>query len=137
VGETIRNPLQAFWDWFTGLPLQHQQVLATLTWTLTTEDTSDFGLSPEEYRQRFLNALRRRDFPLRTMSRLVVVRSMVDFIIQNRKLLQDGSGLGTQGNVISLAEEQWKTVGSGWAQLKAGELSDQNLSRWTRAVLKA
>jgi hypothetical protein len=136
VSPSPTNPLQALWNWFSGLPVQHQEFLATLYWTLTTDDTSDFGLAPDEYVRRFASSLTRQDFPLRTMSRLVIIRSMVDFIIQNRKVLQDDGVLKSKGKVVPLAEEQWKAVASGWAELRQSHLSDANLNRWTRAVLK-
>lgn len=136
------NPMQALWNWFSALPVQHREFLATLYWTLTTDDTSEFGLSPAEYVHRFAGSLQQEDFPLRTMSRLVMIRSMVDFILRNRMVLQDKAldrwafEAHGQGKVIHLAEEQWKSVVSAWYDLRTNELSDDNLSRWTRAVLK-
>ncbi|MCF8039593.1 MAG: hypothetical protein K9K79_09780 [Desulfohalobiaceae bacterium] len=132
-----RNPVQAFWDWFSDLPVLHRKFLAHLFWVCTGEDTADLIMDPEESLAKFGHYLQRQDFPLRMLSRMVIVRGMVTFILDNRESFENRHlwpGYRQGGNISFLSEAQWNKHLRSWRVLLTKELSDASLSYWARMV---
>jgi hypothetical protein len=137
-----RNPIQVFIDWFDGLPRVQQGYLAHMYWICTTENTADFVLEIDESLRKFRHYILRSDFPLRMLSRIVIVRSIFDFIMHNRKLISRleptswmQQGL-QEGKVVSLSEKQWDKTSASWLQLTKTDLSDKAISLWVQAITK-
>ena len=133
-----KDPAQAFWDWFSALPAAHQEFLAHVFWICTTDNSNDLILSPQESLAKFGHYVARPDFPLRVLSRIVVVRGIVSFILNNReafenKKLWSGS---RKKNVLFLSEAQWGKHVRNWQLLLADELSDASLNVWVKAVTR-
>ncbi len=45
---------------------------------LSTQDTADFSLDKEILPEKFLMYITRKDFPLRVVSKMVVVRALIE-----------------------------------------------------------
>lgn len=135
-----RNPIQIFIAWFNSLPEVQQAYLAHMYWICTTEDTVDFALEVNESIRKFRHFVLRSDFPLRMLSRIVVVRGVIDFILHNKKLLSridptnwiDGERLDAK--VVPISEKQWEKTVASWRQLIKTDLSDKAISMWVDAI---
>jgi hypothetical protein len=133
-----KDPARAFWDWFSSLPAAHQEFVAHAFWICTTDDSNDLILTPRESLAKFGHYVTRPDFPLRVLSRMVVVRGVVNFILTNRESFENKSlwpGAG-KTNVVFLSEAQWAKHLRGWRLLLSDELSDASLSFWVKAVTR-
>ena len=132
-----KNPAQTFWDWFSDLPVANREFLAHLFWICTTEDTTDLMMDPEASLAKFAHYLSRPDFPVRVLSRVVIVRGMISFILNNRQSFEDRKlWPGSKKNVSFLSEAQWNKHLRTWRMLVSGELSDASLHFWVNAVTR-
>lgn len=129
-------------DWFDNLFPEQRKYLAKTYLLLTTQDTNDFALAQEEALLKFRSIVLKQDFPLRQLSKIVFVRSIVDFILQNRELLTGKSGIltgmqGTESKVVDLTEKHWEKVIQSWQDLRRTELTDRALHVWLKKLTQA
>ena len=134
------NPIQAYRSWLQGLPWPQRSYLASMFWLCTTENTADMTLSPEEHLAKLDSYLLREDFPLRVVSRMVTVRAVTGFILDNRELLL-GEEVGfppqsREDKILFLSEKQWEKTLASWRALCGKELSDAAFSAWLQAALE-
>jgi len=88
--------------------------------------------------EKFQAYLSRPDFPLRLLSRMIMVRGMTTYLLSNREILEQGkvfAGEQDSSNVLDLSETIWKKTWAGWQQLIANELSDKVFAAWTRQAV--
>ncbi|MFO7803861.1 MAG: hypothetical protein R6V55_16380 [Desulfovermiculus sp.] len=138
MGQTIEHPLPVYQTWFSQIPLAHRRRLALGFWLFTTENTADMAMSHNQALDRFQAYLGRPDFPLRLLSRMIIVRGMTTYLLGNREILEQGSVFAKDqdnSNVLDLSETIWKKTWAGWQQLIAEELSDKVFSAWTRQAV--
>ncbi len=133
----VLSPLKSFWDWFNFLPVRHQQYLARMFWITTTSNTNEMVLADDEYVTKFKNYLTAPDFPLRTIVKLLIIRSVFDFILENLDFLIDINSNRDNGsiffsNVEFLETKQWEKIIKSWRELKNTSLSPDVFSMWAR-----
>jgi hypothetical protein len=134
----VISPIKAFLEWFTSLPVGHQGYLARIFWITTTSSANEMVLSDEEYIAKFKNYLTAPDFPLRTLMKLIIVRSVFDFIFENHKLLDEITSKNNGiffSNVISLEKKQWEKIKRTWWELKNSTLSSTVFSLWMEKIV--
>jgi len=133
----VISPLKSFWDWFESLPVRHRQYLARMFWITTTSNTNEMVLTDEEYVIKFKNYLTAPDFPLRVVIKLLIIRSVFDFILENLDFLTDINSTMDNAsiffsNVEFLEKKQWEKIIKSWWELKNTSLSPNVFSMWAR-----
>ena len=134
-----KNPIKAFQEWFDNLFPEQRKYLAKAYLVLTTEDTNDFALDAEEALFKFRNKLLKQDFPLRQLSKIVYMRAVVDFILENRTDIAGQTGTisvsaDTSGKVVDLREKHWEKVVNSWKRISNTELSDKAIQVWLKKI---
>lgn len=131
------HPLEALTLWFKSQPYQFRQYIAHMYWYCSSESIDNIFLDPEDYINKFLHHILNPDFPLRLLSRLVIIRSVLDFIIDNHKPLAKLPGepycpydIDTSGRVLDFADTRWEMVLVSWRELRVNALSDQVIRAW-------
>ena len=138
----LKNPVDIFFSWFNTVPIFQQQYLARMFFLCTTENAADFALDPEQARLRLGQYIRRSDFPLRIISRIIVTRAVFDMILNNPVFFQemqhqltgaaaDGSG---EAKVARLSDKQWQQTAASWRRLRNSEFTDRAFHLWVKAV---
>jgi len=138
VGQNTEHPLPVYQRWFFQIPLAHRRRLALGYWLFTTENTADMAMGHDQALEKFQAYLSRPDFPLRLLSRMIMVRGMTTYLLSNREILEQGkvfAGEQDSSNVLDLSETIWKKTWAGWQQLIANELSDKVFAAWTRQAV--
>jgi hypothetical protein len=97
-------------------------------------------MTSEESLVRFHHYVVRQDFPLRIAVRMVMIRSVMDFILITRDtLVAQNAGVpvetGIRNNVVLLSEKQWENVLDSWKRLRSKEMSDSYLFSWAKYVI--
>ncbi len=133
IKKNLKNPITAFIQWFNSLANTHKEYIAHIYFVLTTQDTTDLALDEENAFIRFQMFVTRQDFPLRVVARMVVIRSVMDFVFINRDQLAPDAVHGP--DLIDIAEKQWETASNSWKNLRAKELSDPYIRLWLQAEL--
>ncbi len=119
------------------MPVVQQVYIARMYILLTTENNADFALDSTEALQRFKNLVNKNDFPVRILSRLMVVCSMVDFILINRPFL-DGMAKEFEFNeaggkkILDISDKQWQKAMASWREVRSTRLTHGAFHRWVR-----
>jgi len=130
----MKNPIQAFLEWYRSLAMGQRQYLAHMYIVLTTENTADLAMARGASPDRFEFLVLKKDFPMRMVSRLLVVRVIIDFIFINRyQLAQENPGPAA---IVNLSEKQWEKGLESWKVLRGVELSDIYVNLWLKSELK-
>jgi hypothetical protein len=131
----LKNPIQAFVEWFQSLAVGHRQYLAHMFFVLTTQNTTDLAMAKETSPDRFLSYVVKKDFPVRVVARMVVIRGIFDFILLNKdELLQETPGAPS---IVNISEKHWEKGFESWRMLRGKELSDIYTQMWLKAELKS
>ncbi len=140
MSQKIVNPIQSYLTWLRTIPVPHAQYIAYMFWFCTTENTSDMAMDHDESLIRFKNYLIREDFPLRVLTRMLVVRDVTNLIVKNNDLFTSGQAVSNlsfdkeEDKVVFLSGKQWEKTLSSWQELYYGHLSDNVFSVWVRSV---
>jgi len=126
------KPMEAFWSWLHTLPVSQQQHLARMFFLCTTDNSADFALAPDEALVRLKYYITADDFLLRRLSRLIILRTIFDFILSNRqrfeamdRQLEAISHTGDRGaKVARLSEKQWERTLASWRRFRNSVLTD-------------
>ena len=130
----MKNPIQAFVEWYQSLALGHRQYLAHMFLVLTTQNTTDLAMPKETSPDRFLAYVVKKDFPVRVVARMVVIRGIFDFIFLNRdQLVQETPGAPF---VVDISQKHWEKGFDSWRMLRGKELSDIYTQLWLKVELK-
>ncbi len=128
------NPLEELIRWYHSLPPGQRGFMARMYFFLTTDNTSDLALSPDEAERKFVLLVIKNDFQPRTISRLAQIRSILDLILENRSFflnlenLPFSLDLPRSEKLSFLEPRQWEKVYLSWLDLRAKALSDKILS---------
>ena len=98
------------------------------------------ALSHDQALNKFKNYLQRPDFPLRLISRVVIVRGMTTYLLANREILEQDNVFAAHRediNVLDLTESMWRKTWASWQRLLSEDLSDRVISAWTRQTVGA
>lgn len=143
----MKNPVQAFIEWYRSLAREQQQYLAHMYIVLTTENTADLVMARDLSPGRFEFYVLKHDFPMRRVARMMVVRSIIDLIFINRDQLSPVGGRiqgtdfksvpnSTVPNIVNISEKQWEKALASWKTLRAVELSDIYTSLWLKSEIE-
>ena len=138
MGQTREHPLLVYQRWFAQIPLAHRRRLALGFWLCTTDSTADMAMSHNQALDKFLAYLQRPDFPLRLVSRVVIVRGMTTYLLANRTILEQDQVFAArrdESNLLDVTEAMWTKTWAAWQRLIADELSDNALAAWTRQAV--
>lgn len=138
MGQKIEHPLPAYQRWWSHIPLAHRRRLALGFWLCTTDSTADMAMNHDQAVHKFQAYLQRPDFPLRLLSRMVIVRGMTTYLLSNREILEQSSVFAAEqenSNVLDLSTTMWKKTWAGWQKLICHELSDQVFAAWTKQAV--
>ncbi len=129
----MKNPIQAFLDWYRSLALGQRQYLAHMYIVLTTQNTADLVMDRDTSPGRFELHVVKQDFPVRTVARMMLIRSVIDFIFINKDLLSQA----TPGapSIVDISEKQWEKGLESWKILREVELSDYYTHLWLKSEL--
>ena len=130
----LKNPIQAFMEWFDLLAVVHREYIAHTYFTLTSATALDFTLSGQEAVFRFQHYIVKKDFALRLVSRMVKVRAVLDFIFTNKDLITVPAALGP--SLADISEKQWETALHKWGELRNRELSHAYIRLWLKSELQ-
>jgi hypothetical protein len=100
---------------------------------LTTQNTADFVMDRDTSPGRFELHVVKQDFPVRTVARMMVIRSVIDFIFINKDLLSQA----TPGapSIVDISEKHWEKGLESWKILREVELSDYYTHLWLKSEL--
>jgi len=129
----MKNPIQAFLEWYRSLALGQRQYLAHMYIVLTTHNTADLVTQRDASPERLERHVARPDFPVRMVARMMVVRAVIDFIFINRDLLSRETPEAP--SIANIAEKQWGKGLESWKILRAEELSDIYTHLWLQSEL--
>lgn len=130
----MKNPIQAFIEWYRSLALGQRQYIAHMFIVLTTQNTSDLVMGKETSPERFELHAVKKDFPVRMIARMMVVRAIVDFIFINKvELSRETPGAPS---IVNISEKQWEKGLEAWRVLRGVELSDYYTNLWLKSELK-
>jgi hypothetical protein len=101
---------------------------------LTTQNTTDLVMDPDNALARFQMFVTKNDFPLRIVSRMVMVRAIMDFLFVNHDQLVPGTAV-IGSNLVDIAEKQWEMALNSWKDLRGTELSDPYIRLWLQSEL--
>lgn len=132
---TVKNPIAQFLAWYRSLAAGQRSYLAHMYMVLTTENTSDLAMARDHSPERFERVVVQRDFPLRMVSKMVVIRSIIDFIFINKDQLMQETPVAT--SLPHIADKQWEVGLESWRVLRSVELSDRSINLWLRSELQA
>ncbi len=139
MGQRIEHPVTVYQRWFAQIPEAHRRRLAKGFWLCTTESTADMALSHEQALCKFVTYLQRPDFPLRVVSKMIVVRGMTSFLLANREVLEQENIFARDkeinGKVLDMTPAMWKKTWTSWQRIIAHELSDPIFAAWTRQAM--
>jgi len=126
------NPEQAFSNWFEHLPPGQRQTLAYLHLLMTSANSNDFALTPEEALTRFQTLLHTPDFPLRRAARLLMIRGVFSFLFSDVDfMLRHLAGSPhIERDRLPISPFQWLRSAALWQRLCGGDLSDASLHDW-------
>lgn len=131
----MKNPITAFIEWFRTLSAAHREYLSHMYFVLTTQNTQELVMDPRNAISKFEFWVTKRDFAVRVIARMVVVRSIIDFLFLNRGLLS--RKIPGSMNVVDIAEKQWQAGAASWQQLRSEQLSDRYINSWLKSELAA
>ncbi len=137
----IINPIKSYLDWLNNIPVLQAKYIAFMFWLCTTENTADMALSHDQALLKFKNYLLREDFPLRVMTRMLVVRDVTNLIVKNRDLFTAKDNFPyfsltkEQDKVLFLSDKQWEKTISSWQELYYSHLSEQVFTVWIRSIM--
>lgn len=131
----VENPVIIFRNWFKAQPINQQQYLSRMYWLFTSENTADLILNGQEALKKFDYKLTEQDFPLRILSRAMFVRTMFDFIVKNRQVLE--RQIPRAGKVCPLSEKQWQKTRQSWLELRSSRLNDQVFDKWLEILARS
>ncbi len=134
-----KNPVKVFMEWFDNLFPEQRKYLAKAYLVLTTDDTNDFALDSDQALVKFRNKVLKQDFPLRQLTKIVHVRSVIDFILRNRTVIAGQTGVISEsehisGKVIDLREKHWEKVVNSWQRICHTELTDKAINVWLKKI---
>jgi hypothetical protein len=144
------NPSQAFWDWFDGLPAPHREAVAQIVMTSLPDyparNIVDPGKMVEDFRINFSFG---NDLPSREVSKLLILRRLIDFFVVRRMRDKDQwekdkcfweyivSEYPEHANEaesflqqIPFQSAMWRKTCESWDEFCAKGLSDAALRRW-------
>ena len=130
----LKNPIVAFLEWYRSLAMGQRQYLAHLYVVLTTENTTELAMAGGCSPEKFEHVVTKRDFPLRMVSRMVVVRAIIDFIFINKDHLVQETPMSSE--MVNIADKQWEAGVQTWQSLRGRELSDRYINLWLQSELK-
>ena len=123
------NPIDSFLAWFNTIPVLHQQYMARLFFLCTTDNSADFAMSPDEALKRLQYYAAGPDFLLRRLSRLMILRTVFDLILNNRERLENLdhqlAGIVQDQKVVGLSEKQWEKTADSWRRFRSRVLTDK------------
>lgn len=129
----MKNPIAAFLEWYRSLALGQRRYFAQTYFVLTTQTTDDILLPQESFHVRFEHLVVKKDFPVRIVSRMVVIRAIIDFVFINKdQLVRDIPGAPS---ITNIAEKQWEAGLNSWKTLRSVELSDRYINLWLKSEL--
>ncbi|MCP4116875.1 MAG: hypothetical protein GY737_15955 [Desulfobacteraceae bacterium] len=139
----MKNPIQAFIEWYRSLAQGQRQYIAHMYIVMTTGNTADLALARDISPARFEYQVLTRDFPVRMVARMVVIRGIIDLIFINRDLLcptqsriTPGTDFKSVPNIVDISEKQWEKGLDSWKRLRAVELSDIYTRLWLKSELE-
>jgi hypothetical protein len=136
------NPIQSYLTWLTRIPVPQARYIAYMFFLSTTENTADMVMEYEESLVRFKNYLVREDFPLRVLTRMVIVRDITNLIVKNHEVFTSEQQFAQvvrekeADNVVFLSPRQWEKTWVSWQEIYYHILSDQVFSLWLRTITK-
>ena len=130
----LKNPIQAFIEWYHSLALGQRQYLAHMFIALTTQNTTDLVMAKDISPDRFERHVMEKDFPVRMIARMVVIRGIIDFIFLNKDQLVPKTP-GTP-SIVDISQKQWEKGLDSWRILRGVELSDLYTRLWLKSELK-
>lgn len=133
----MKNPIQAFIEWYRSLARVQQQYIAHMYIVLTTENTADLAMAREASPARFEFRVLQKDFPVRMVARMVVIRGIIDFLFINRDQLPGHRGqVSNLSPIVDISDKQWERGLESWKILRAVELSDIYTSLWLKSEIE-
>lgn len=118
--------------WLNELPLLQRYSLVKRYVFMTSGNSADFTDSGEEAWRYFKADLTAADFPLRRVSRLLVVRSLFTFLLESSEAGGLSGSPFPQGNenLVSLDSARYLQLCQRWRTLCQTKLSDAALRDW-------
>ncbi len=130
----LKNPIQAFIEWYHSLAMGQRQYLAHMFIALTTQNTTDLAMAKDTSPDRFEHHVMEKDFPVRMVARMVVIRGIIDFIFLNKdQLVQEIPGAPA---IVDISQKQWEKGLDSWRTLRGVELSDLYTRLWLKSELE-
>lgn len=129
-----KSPEQITLRWLNELPPMVSHILVMRFILMTSQDSGDFALSGQESREHFARFLGEPDFALRRLARILTVRSVFNFILeQEDEFFSACSSDSSDVNLPSFDAAQILRVQKSWRDLCRHRLSNEQLVVWLQA----
>lgn len=118
--------------WVNSLSTEVRQILLRRFIFMSSNNSDDFALTAEECDEYFHHHVYKIDFPLRRVARLLTVRALFDYLLNQchfNVLLDDENT-----NIIPIINAHWYQAQQSWNNLCAGDLSDAAVNNWLQQL---
>lgn len=120
--------------WLEELPPSMRNILVMRFILMTSQDSGDFALTAQESCEYFTRFLSEPDFALRRLARILTVRSIFGFILeQDDEFFSACSTDSTGTNLLFLDAAQILRAQKSWRDLCRQRLSNEQLVAWLQA----
>jgi len=131
--EQEKSPEHATLRWLSELPPLVCHLLVMRFILMTSQDSGDFALTVEESLEYFAHYLCEPDFSLRRLARILTVRSVFSFILeQDDEFFSTCSVDSLDSNVPSFDAAQILRAQKSWRDLCRHHLANEQLVVWLR-----
>jgi hypothetical protein len=127
------SPEHLVLHWLEELPPPIRNILTLRFILMTSQDSGDFALTASESCEHFARFLCEPDFPLRRMTRILTVRSIFDFILEQDDEFFSACSVDSMGtNLCSLDTAQFLRAQKSWREICHHKLSNEQLVAWLK-----
>jgi hypothetical protein len=128
------SPEQITLRWLSELPPMVCHILVMRFVLMTSQDSGDFALSGQESCEHFARYLGEPDFALRRLARILIVRTVFNFILeQEDEFFSACSAESSDVNLPSFDAAQILRAQKSWRDLCRHRLSNEQLVVWLHA----
>lgn len=128
----MNHPYQTLLHWLDRSDTAIITVLVKTYLLMTTERSEDFALDDAEALAYVKQQITRPDFPQRRVARLLIIRSLFNFILEQDRFMSSPQ----QEAVLPIETAHLLQVQRQWKHLCENELADENLVNWMASMQK-